>query len=119
MPDMVQAPVPKGLILLWSGSVDSIPNGFQLCDGKNGTPDLRDRFVVGAGSALNPGDTGGSTTHTHEAGTLVTGVPTLAQLAAAGAVNVGTDQHTHTISGSSAATDGRPPYYALAYIQKT
>jgi len=37
-----------GAIIFWSGTVASIPDGWQLCDGSNGTPDLRDRFVVGA-----------------------------------------------------------------------
>jgi len=40
--------LPIGSILIWSGTVASIPGGWQLCDGTNGTPDLRDRFVVGA-----------------------------------------------------------------------
>lgn len=54
--------VPIGAIVLWSGSVASIPTGWQITDGTNGTPDLRDKFVVGAGSTHNPGDTGGSDT---------------------------------------------------------
>ena len=57
--------LPIGVILLWSGSTASIPAGFQICDGTNGTPDLRDRFLVGAGSAYAVGATGGGTTHTH------------------------------------------------------
>ena len=40
--------VPAGGIILWSGNIASIPEGWVLCDGSNGTPDLRDRFVVGA-----------------------------------------------------------------------
>lgn len=39
---------PKGGIIMWSGSISSIPKGWALCDGTNGTPDLRDRFIVGA-----------------------------------------------------------------------
>jgi microcystin-dependent protein len=42
-------PVPAGGIIMWSGSLASIPVGWVLCDGTNGTPDLRERFVVGAG----------------------------------------------------------------------
>lgn len=52
--------VPSGVIMMWSGSVATIPTGFLLCDGTNGTPDLRSRFIVGAGSGYNPGDTGGA-----------------------------------------------------------
>jgi len=52
--------LPKGLISLWYGSVANIPTGWVLCDGTNSTPDLRDRFIVGAGTTYNPNDTGGS-----------------------------------------------------------
>jgi hypothetical protein len=41
--------VPKGVIVMWSGEVDQIPDGWTLCDGSHGTPDLRSRFIVGAG----------------------------------------------------------------------
>ena len=61
-----------GMIMLWYGSVASIPSGWVLCDGNNSTPDLRSRFVVGAGTGGNysPNDTGGSAnavlvSHTH------------------------------------------------------
>ena len=49
-----------GMIILWSGSVGSIPSGFVLCNGSNGTPDLRNRFVVGAGDSYSVGNSGGS-----------------------------------------------------------
>jgi len=49
-----------GMIMMWSGSIGTIPLGWALCNGSNGTPDLRDRFVVGAGSSWAPGDTGGA-----------------------------------------------------------
>lgn len=62
--------VPSGAIMMWSGSIASIPSGWYLCNGSNGTPDLRDRFVVGAGSTYAVGATGGSAnaivvSHTH------------------------------------------------------
>jgi hypothetical protein len=53
--------VPSGFIGLWHGSSGSIPSGWFLCDGTNGTPDLRDRFIVGAGGGYGVGATGGST----------------------------------------------------------
>ena len=40
----------KGMIILWYGDTNNVPTGFALCDGTNDTPDLRDKFVVGAGS---------------------------------------------------------------------
>jgi hypothetical protein len=58
------AEVPIGSILAWSGSIGSIPAGYQLCDGTNGTPDLRDRFIVTAGNDYAVGATGGSDTLT-------------------------------------------------------
>ena len=67
----------QGMIILWYGNTGNVPPGFALCDGSNGTPDLRNRFVVGAGDTYNPNDTGGATsntltadqipTHTHSA----------------------------------------------------
>lgn len=64
--------IPAGMISLWYGAIGSVPAGWYLCDGSNGTPDLRDRFVVGAGSTYSVSQTGGSTdaivvTHTHTA----------------------------------------------------
>ena len=51
---------PMGSIVMWSGSIANIPSGWALCDGNNGTPNLKDRFVVGAGSNYSVGNTGGS-----------------------------------------------------------
>lgn len=51
---------PIGGIIIWSGAQTAIPSGWHLCDGTSGTPDLRNRFIVGAGSEYKVGDTGGS-----------------------------------------------------------
>jgi len=64
--------LPTGMILLWSGSIGSIPAGYLLCDGTNSTPDLRNRFIIGAGSTYSVNQTGGSAdaivvSHTHTA----------------------------------------------------
>ena len=66
-----------GMIMLWSGSIGSIPSGWVLCNGSNGTPDLRNRFVVAAGSTYAVDATGGSAdaivvSHTHTATSSVT-----------------------------------------------
>ena len=53
------APVPVGGIIMWSGNVSNIPAGWKLCNGSNGTPDLRDRFIIGAGNTYVPGNKGG------------------------------------------------------------
>jgi hypothetical protein len=64
--------IPTGVITMWSGSIATIPTGWFLCNGSNGTPDLRDRFIVGAGSTYAVAATGGSAnanviSHTHTA----------------------------------------------------
>lgn len=64
--------IPSGLIAIWSGATGAIPSGWLLCDGTNGTPDLRNSFVLGAGNSYSVGQTGGSTdaivvSHTHTA----------------------------------------------------
>ena len=78
--------VPTGLIAMWSGTIANIPTGWNLCDGTNGTPNLKDRFIVGStsdsGQTHDIGDTGGANSltlteaqlpaHTHGAGTLAT-----------------------------------------------
>lgn len=48
---------------MWNGKIDDIPEGWQLCDGANGAPDLRDNFSVGAGGGYKEGSTGGSIHH--------------------------------------------------------
>ena len=68
---------PVGGIILWSGSTGTIPSGWRLCDGGGGTPDLRNRFVVGAGSTYAVNATGGSANsdlqqHSHSATSSVT-----------------------------------------------
>ena len=57
----VSGPVPSGGIIMWSGSIASIPTGWALCNGLNGTPDLRERFIVGAGGANTTSIVNGST----------------------------------------------------------
>jgi hypothetical protein len=64
--------IPTGIISMWSGSIASIPSGWLICDGTSGTPDLRNRFIVGAGSTYAVAATGGSAdavvvSHTHTA----------------------------------------------------
>eukprot|EP01084_Bolivina_argentea_P088686 160111_1 len=55
---------PNGIVIIWYGLISNIPPGFALCDGSNGTPDLRDKFVIGGGNLYNLNDNGGSTTTT-------------------------------------------------------
>lgn len=57
--------VVTGMIMMWSGEVNNIPNGWALCDGRNGTPDLQDRFIVAAGTSHKPHNSGNPDTHSH------------------------------------------------------
>jgi hypothetical protein len=133
-----------GMIMLWSGSSATIPTGWLLCDGSSSTPDLRNRFVVGATSTYAVGATGGSAdaivvSHTHTA--TVTdpghnhtvsiqspGSPTSYNVQSGGlniaAVTVNTSTVTtgitvaNSTTGSSGTNANLPPYYALCYIMK-
>jgi hypothetical protein len=134
-----------GMIMLWSGSSATIPSGWLLCDGSNSTPDLRNRFVVGATSTYAVGATGGSAdaivvSHTHTATSTVTdpghahGYIAAAPGSYYGNVNGGspgavssttnsastgiTVATTNASAGSSGTNANLPPYYALCYIMK-
>lgn len=56
--------LPRGIITMWSGATNAVPSGWALCDGNNGTPNLKDRFIVGAGQSYGVGNTGGNITQT-------------------------------------------------------
>jgi microcystin-dependent protein len=89
------ATVPAGVILLWSGSVASIPSGWALCNGSSGTPDLRDRFVVGAGSTYAVAATGGADSITLNS----TQIPSHTHTFSATTGNMSANStHTHTIN---------------------
>jgi hypothetical protein len=60
------SPLPTGTILMWSGAADAIPDGWALCNGRNGTPDLQSRFVMGAGSVSTQGQFGEPDQHSHQ-----------------------------------------------------
>jgi len=147
--DVAQAvySVPSGGIIMWSGSVASIPTGWFLCNGANGTPDLRDRFVVGAGSTYGVNAVGGSkdaitVAHTHTASTsstdsghnhaytfraqtfAVTGSTiqawegTSSQPTSTGYANISSSTTVNS-AGASGTNANLPPYLALAYIMKS
>lgn len=138
--DIAAGGVIVGAIIMWSGTLGGsdghrpIVGGaanedWHLCNGDVvgavTTPDLRNRFVVGAGSTYAKGATGGATTsaHTHAVGTLFmsnNSAGTSPFQAGAGAVSLANDPHDHTMGGSTASTSPSilPPYYGLYYIMK-
>merc|ERR1719233_1945337 len=65
----IDCAMPKGSIIIWSGSFDDIPKGWQLCDGSDGGPNLGDKFIVGASGSLGTRQTGGSKFHDHVSAT--------------------------------------------------
>ena len=104
-----------GMIILWSGASNAIPSGWVLCNGSNNTPDLRNRFVIGAGSgaSYSPGDTGGSSSillgtanlpaHTHQLGGSV------------GNTNLG--NHKHSFSGSANTNNQGSHSHTVTFAQ--
>lgn len=65
--DAASYALPRGVIVMWAGNLEEIPAGWSLCDGTNGTPDLRDRFVMGVGVRKNMSPIGGTFEHHHRA----------------------------------------------------
>jgi len=137
--------IPAGLISIWSGALDALPENWTLCDGTNGAPDLRDKFVVGSGSSYAVNATGGSkdaivVTHNHSAtsnvsdpghvhsipsgGETAQGVYTESSTQNQGPINTNGALTGITVStsvnnaGSSGTNKNLPPYFALAYIMK-
>lgn len=137
--------IPRGMIMLWSGEVNAIPAGWVLCNGQNGTPNLQDRFIVGAGSGYGVGAIGGKTnikltvdqipSHTHTA--TINNVPDTAANSG-GCRGAGQRDKrwgcgeiemrglegklltaTASNTGGGADIDIRPLYYALCYVMKT
>jgi len=110
--------IPAGIILIWHGSLETIPIGWAACDGNNGTPDLTDAFVPGAGWLYEQGDRQGDIEHTHYAfaGSHVH------ELAAGDDIGSGTDADSETLSGvPNLVTYPKsmlPPYKAMVYIMK-
>lgn len=110
---------PTGIICLWYGAIVDIPTGWTLCDGTAGTPDLRDRFLVGAGSTYAPGAFGGAVQHNHA----FTGDGHTHDLPAGPFISAGANYNNvttmETALGTTDNANGLPPYHALAYIMKT
>ena len=138
-----------GMIILWYGDTTNIPTGFVLCDGNNNTPDLRDRFVIGAGNNFSAGNTGGNNSltlteanlpsHRHflVSNNLVGINNSNSNVSANNQITKGTGPSnffegynlgatgSDAVSGRSSsvgsgtAIDNKPSYHALCYIMKT
>ena len=125
----------QGMIIMWNSTVASIPTGFALCDGSNGTPDLRGRFVVGHHPNNNDyeiDDTGGSESVTltvaqmpsHKHDTTFDNKKYFpgggsTSISFGGAGGYPADTFSMSNEGGGQSHENRPPYYALCYIMKT
>jgi len=124
-----------GSIVIWSGTVASIPSGWQLCDGTNGTPDLRDRFVVGvrqdSGGVAVTGvsgaltQTGGEARHTLTIDEMPAHIHSYTQAVSGsgwggdkGSQSTGSRVSTTSSTGGGQPHNILPPYYALCFIMK-
>jgi hypothetical protein len=101
--------IPSGAIVMWSGSIASIPSGWYLCDGSNSTPDLRNRFIVGAGSTYAVAATGGSAdaivvSHTHTYSGTVDSAGTHSHTIGARDDTVGVGDQVDSSSGAAVTT---------------
>jgi hypothetical protein len=116
--------LPHGVIVMWSGTLATIPSGWALCDGTNSTPDLRDRFIFGWSEGVDPGAKGGSTSHDHtfDIPHFLSGLPSAVHQHAAGyGTWSGASDHRHGIDPPEDTTtiaNHLPPYYKLAFIMK-
>lgn len=94
-----------GIIAMFSGATTTIPDGWILCNGSNGTPDLRDRFIIGAGTSADPGD-----------------YNTLTSVSGTGSTIINSSGSNDKQGGSGTCTGANrnmmPPYYALCFVQK-
>ena len=127
-PSAIPAVFVTGMIMMYTGT--SAPSGWALCDGHNGTPDLGDKFIVGAGGGYSVGDTGGANSvqltidqipshdHSYVGHTYPGSGPEQNQ---SGGVEDRTSFNVNKTSGTRGGGqyhENRPPYYALCFIMK-
>lgn len=120
--------IPEGGIIAWSGSIANIPVGWALCNGANGTPDLRGRFILGAqadsGATYDVGDTGGAASVTLSENQIPEHRHTITGASGAGSgggYQVSTIQsvtgYTGYVGGGQ-SHENMPPFFVLAFIMR-
>ena len=83
----------RGIIVGWSGNTADIPDGWHICEGNNGTPDLRNKFIRGAPANTAAGNTGGANQHTH------------ANHAALAHTGANVEDHAHSTDGATGVAE--------------
>ncbi|MCQ2388495.1 MAG: hypothetical protein MJ138_02160 [Kiritimatiellae bacterium] len=135
--DTASGIVPRGVIVMWSGAANTIPAGWALCNGGNGTPDLQDRFIVGAGRDYAVGGKGGTNevalslaempSHSHTLGYNIQTCDNdddddpfdgTKDLGGSGVYRSATTSSAGGENGTAKPHENRPPYYALCFIMK-
>lgn len=107
-----------GLIFGWTGNPAFLPDGFVLCDGNNGTPDMRDRFVVGALDVYSVGEKNGVSVHVHSfTSDLHSHVRTPGTGFGAGG-SLGRFLDNQADTGTTEQGDLTPRFYALCFLMK-
>ena len=129
--------IPVGGIIMWSGNANNVPDGWKLCDGTDGTPNLKGKFIVGydpADSDYNTvGKTGGERSvtlstaqmpsHSHSATVRVSGLAASSNgdkdfFAPSWKTKNSEDTITTNSKGSGQPHENRPPYYAMCFIMR-
>lgn len=136
MPTLQDLGTPKDNIIIWSGTLASVPSNFNVCDGTNGTPDLRSLFVKSVPDTMtDPGTTGGSDTHAlvtaelAQHGHSVTDPTHSHRYGTGNALDPGdsAEQVSDALSlssvsvgntGSGNAHENRPAFYEVIFIQR-
>lgn len=112
---------PSGIICMWSGSTSTIPSGWAICNGQNGTPNLQGLFIMGAGGSYTVGAKGGAAqvtlsmsqmpSHRHSVSDSDTGVTSISGSGSAGCATSGSGSHTAdvitAVSASKSTVDIR------------
>lgn len=121
----ISANFPRGIILAWYAKMGSFPIGWGVCDGTNGTPDLRRKFIRGASDMADVGGCGGAENHSHKFTTSSSKVENSDGWNAEdmnrtrAPMTTGFD-HSHSISGTTNIVEPNslPPYVDVLYIMK-
>ena len=109
--------IKSGMIVMWSGLVADVPNGWSICDGTNGTPDLQDKFV--RGTAGEVGGQGGCANHCHTVSYYMSGtMGSPVSVVTGSGCQVAAAYHSHSLYLASSTASNLPPYYELIFIRK-